>query len=214
MKQPQPFKNIPSECKMPDLSDLKPLLGIMIIQALFGDKLGLSHKTQLYLKNFIRLIDKALSAHKESRQCILDTIAERKRPTEEMAKEGRIIYMLAFPNHMETCINAVARSYKLLDRIKSDKQKEESPMFPRELKRLAKTQFESVTNIRNAVEHIDKLILKDEIAPGQPIMLALNRNHDGVMISDYEIKFEELAMVLRRMHEIAQYILKVKPQKS
>jgi len=211
MKQQQRFKRIPSECKMPDLSGLLPLLGTLIVQELLRAESGLSKKTLLYRRHFIRILDKALEEYGKAREAILDQIAERKRPPEEMAKVGLIIYMFAFTDHIDTCINAVARLYKLLDRIKSEP---ESPIFPREIRRLVETRSKPITNIRNAVEHIDELIRNDEVAPGQPIMLALSGNHDGVAVSSYEIKFEELAMVLRTMHEIAQYILTVKKQNS
>lgn len=121
--------------------------------------------------------------------------------------QERKVYLLAFTNPIETCINAVSRLFKLLKRIKLEK---ESPTFPRELRRLVETKSESITNVRNAAEHTDKLIQNDEIAPGQPVMLALSKNDDGVAVSNYEIRFKELAMVLEKMHEIAQYILTVK----
>lgn len=57
---------------------------------------------------------------------------------------------------------------------------------------------------------MDELIQNDEIAPGEPIMAAISKNDDGVVVSKCEIKFEELAMVLEKMHEIALYILTAK----
>ena len=85
---------IPSECKMPDLSGLDSLVGTLLIQELFRGKRGLSHKTRSYRINFVRLLDKALTEYHEARQCILAQIAEANRKTEEMAQDGRIIYML------------------------------------------------------------------------------------------------------------------------
>lgn len=202
---------IPSECKMPDLSDLyTPLKGLLIVQLLVGEK-GLSWKASLYRRNFIRLLDKALQEYQKARDTILAEIAETKRPVEEKREQGRILYIFALTDHIETCINAVSRLFKLLDRIKSEK---ESPVVPRELRRLVETRSKSIDSIRNAIEHMDERIQKDEIAPGQPIMLVLSEDHDGVAVSNKEIKFEALAMVLRTMHEIALYILKAKNQNS
>jgi hypothetical protein len=211
MTQKPQYKNIPSECKMPDLSDFPPLLSDLFFQEAFGNKSGLSKKTQLYRRNLIRLLDKALREYKGARKAILDQITESNRPPREMKKQGRFIYTFLFVDHIETCINAAARSYKLLDRIKTEK---ESPEVPRELRRLVETKSKSIESIRNAIEHIDQLIQKDKIAPDQTIMLALNEYHNGVTILSNEIKFEELAMVLRTTHEIAQYILRTKKQKS
>jgi len=187
---------IPSECKMPDLLGLVPLIGRLIVQLLVGGDVRLSRKASLYRKNFIRLVDKALREYHAAREALLGEIQGTQRS-----------FLIEFTNHIETCINAVSRLFKLLERIKSEK---ESPAFPRELRRLVETKNEPITNVRNVVEHIDEHIQKDEIAPGKSIMLALSKNDDGVVISNFEIKFKELAMVLEKMHEIARHILTVK----
>lgn len=198
---------IPTECKMPDLSGLdSPLIGQLLVQVMIGEP-GLSRKTGLYRRNFIRLLNKALVEYHEAREVILAEIAEANRPAEEMIKHGRRIYIIAFTNHIETCINAVSRLFKLLERIKAER---DSPAVPRELRKLVETKSKSIDYIRNAVEHMDELIQRDEIALGQPIMLALSKNDDSVVVSNYEIKFKELAIVLEKMYEIAQYILTVK----
>jgi len=198
---------IPLECKMPDLSGLdSPLLNRLLVQLLMGER-GLSRKSKLYRKNFIRLIDKALREYRNAREAILAQIAEPKRTAEEMARTGRIIYIVAFTDYIENCINAVWRLYKLLDRIKSEKG---APALPLELRRLVETQSESITKLRNSVQHIDKIIRKDEIAPGRPIMLVLSENEDGAVVGNYEIKFTDLALVLEKMNEIAKYILTIK----
>ena len=62
---------IPSECKMPDLSCLdSPLWNRLIVQLLVGEK-GLSRKAQLYRRNFVRLIDKALEEYNNAREVLL-----------------------------------------------------------------------------------------------------------------------------------------------
>jgi hypothetical protein len=202
---------IPKECKMPDLSGLDfHLIGPLLIQFLIGEP-GLSQKARLYRRNFVRLVEKALREYHEARGVILAQIAEANRPAKEMKKHGRQIFMVQFTDHIETCINATARLFKLLERIKSER---EAPAFPKDLRRLVETKSEPITNVRDAVEHIDEQIQNGEIAPGKPIALAVTRNDDGVMIADYEIKFEELAMVLKKMHEIAQYILTIKKMEA
>ncbi len=198
---------IPSECKMPDLSGLdSPLMNRLIVQLLVGEK-GLSRNVKLHRRNFIRLIDKALREYHEAREIILAQIAEANRSSEEMSRDGRQIYILTFTDYIEDCINAVRRLYTLLERFKSEK---ESPVLPRYLRRLVETKMKSVVDIRNTVEHMDERVQNGEIATGQPIMLAINKNEDGVVVADYEIKFKELALVLEKMNEIAQYILTIK----
>ena len=182
----------------------------MLVQVLLGDP-GVSPKVGLYRRNFIRLVDKALNEYQEARKAILDQIAEANRPAEEMKKHGRYIYVFTFTDCIETCINAVSRLFRLLERIKSEK---ESPEIPRELLGLVEGKGEPIRHVRNAVEHMDEKIQSGERAPGEPIMLTVNKNDDGVVVLDYEIKFEELAMVLKKMLEIALYILTVKKMKA
>jgi hypothetical protein len=198
--------SLPSECKMPDLSGLDSLMGRLFIQAFIGEP-GLSQKTRLYRSNFIRLADKALREYHESRELILAQIAEMNRSTESISRDGRNIYLFTFTDHIETCINAVRRLYKLLGRIKAEKQ---SPGLPRELRRLVETMEVIIVDIRDAIEHIDEMIQKDEVAPNRPIMAAGSENWDAVVVANEEIKFEDLAMVLRKMHEIALYLLTIK----
>jgi hypothetical protein len=201
---------LPSECKMPHLSGLDSLMNRLIIQALIGEP-GLSQKTRLYRRNFVRLVDKALREYHEARKLILAQIAEMNRPSKEMIRDGRSIYLFRFPDHIETCINAVRRLYKLLERIKAE---QESPELPRELRRLVETMEATIVDTRDAIEHIDKMIQKDEIAPNRPIMAAGSENWDAVVVANEEIKFEDLAMVLRKMHEIALYLLTIKKANS
>jgi hypothetical protein len=201
---------LPSECKMPDLSGLDSLMNRLIIQALIGEP-SLSQKTRLYRRNFVRLVDKALREYHEARKLILAQIAEMNRPSKEMIRDGRSIYLFRFPDHIETCINAVRRLYKLLERIEAEK---ESPELPRELRRLVETMEVTIVDIRDAIEHIDEMIQKDEIAPNRPIMAAGSENWDAVVVANEEIKFEDLAMVLRKMHEIALYLLTIKKADS
>jgi hypothetical protein len=198
---------LPSECKMPDLSDLdSPLVGRLLVQLLVGER-DLSPKTRLYRRNFIRLVDKALREYHEARELILAQIAEMNRSAEEMSRDGRLLFIIRFPDHIETCINAVRRLYKLLGRIKAEK---ESPRLPREVRRQAETIERPVVDIRDAIEHIDDVIRDDELAPGKPVMATVSENGDAVVVSNYQLKFEELATVLRKMHEIALHLLIIK----
>ena len=201
---------LPSECKMPDLSGLDFLTNRLIVQLLIGER-GLSQKTRLYRRIFVRLVDRALREYHEARELILAQIAEMNRSPKEMSRHGRSVYLFAFPDHIETCINAVRRLYKLLERIKSEK---ESPGLPRELRRQLETMEGKIVKIRVAIEHMDERILNGEIAAGKPVMATGSKNWDAVVVADEEIKFEDLAIVLRKMYEIALYLLTIKKADS
>jgi len=172
---------------------------------------GLSQKTSGYLINFIRLVDKALREYHQAREAILAQIAEMNRSPEEMTRDGRSIYLLSFTDHIETCINAVQRLCKLLGRIKAEG---ESPKIPRELRRQVEVAEEKIKAIRSAIEHMDELIREGDTGVGKPIMAAGNQEWDAILVSDRELKFEELATALRIMHQIALYVLPTKKANS
>jgi hypothetical protein len=187
---------IPTQCKMPDLSDLDtPLWNRLIVRVAVGER-NISLKASLYRRNFIRLIDKALREYGDARKVILAQIEE----------PSRLGYVFKFTDHIENCINAVSRLFRLLDRICSEK---DSPVFPRSLKKLVQTKNTLITKTRNSVEHIDERIQGDGY-PGKPIMLILNEETDGIVVDEFEIKFQELSMILRNMNQIASYLLHLK----
>ena len=196
---------IPKECKMPDLSELATirLTARLIGHLLIGER-RLNRQAGLYLRNFIRLLDKAIREYSEAREVILCEIEESNRPTEEMVRDGQYIFPFIFTDHIETCINAIARVFRLLERIKSEK---DFPAFPRELRKLVETKSTSIKKVRDTVEHMDEKIQTGEISPGIPAMLILSNDTNAVVVSKYRIGFSDLAMILRKMHEIALYIL-------
>jgi len=181
---------MPSECKMSDLSDLVLLTDRLIVLLLIGLP-GLSREAGRCLRNFVRLVEKALFEHHEAREVLLKIIGKPER-----------FYMLyAFINHIETCINAVRRLYKLLDRINAEP---ESPYIPRELRRLVKSHERAIIKVRDASEHMNDII------QDKPTMLTVSEDNDGVIVNKYKLKFNDLDIVLRRMHEVAEYILSIK----
>lgn len=188
-----------SECKMPALSGIdSPLMNRLIVQLLIGEK-GISRNVSLYRRNFIRYIDQAIKYYDYTREACLAAAAN---------PQERLGFSLEFTNNIEICISAIRRSYRLLDRINSEPR--DSPLFPRELRRLLKAQSQSMIDIRDTAEHLDDRIREGEVAVGSPIMLTINKTEDGIVVADYEIKFKDLALVLEKMNEIGQYVLTIK----
>lgn len=198
---------IPTVCKMPDISDLDyPLKSRLMIHALIGNK-GLSRKEGLYRTNFVRLVDKAIKEYQLARSSIIDQINEAKRPPEKMAREGRILYIFNFTDHFENCINATGRLLKQLESIKSDTGR---LAIPKDIRRLIEAHSRAIPDIRNSAEHMEKIIQKDEIQEGQPVMLSIGGDGDRAVLARHEIRFNELATAIRRLHEVALDILDIK----
>lgn len=193
----------PSECKMPDLSTLEPLWTRLVPLLLVGAP-GLSKSTGLYLREYVRLVEKALREYCEARNAILEVVAEINDKGETPKQNARLAFVFLFADHMETCIDAIRRIYHLMNGIV--RIKEDSTLVPKELRKLVLTDYEPIRGIRDTIQHLDEDI-RDGIPPGKPVMLAVNDNADGIVISSHEMKFDQMAMVLRRMHEIALHIL-------
>lgn len=178
---------------MPDLSGVDfPLINRLIVRLLVPES-GISSKAKLYRTSFVRLQDKAIREYRQAREALLADIQQMR--------------FIEFTDHMETCINATLRLFKLLERLKSER---ESPSFPKELRRFVETKSRSVKGVRDAVEHMDEEIQFDRVTPGKPVALTVNKNGDGVLASSCELSFQDLAKVLEKFNEIALYILKIK----
>ena len=195
---------IPTECKMPDLSKLELLQGNLLLQLTFGQgDSGLSHNMSIFRRVFIRLLDKAVLEYRQARTAIVAQIEEDKRPTKEMKATGRIIYIFAFVDHLENCLNAVRRLLRILDRIKNEPT---GPAIPRLTRRLIETQRQPIIDFRDIIEHIDERINNDEFGTG-PVMLKPAHDTASVQIGCCYLRLDDLARIIENLHEIASYLV-------
>ena len=193
--------SIPSECKMPDLSGLSPLIHKLVVQLMVGEA-GLSYKAKMYRRDFVRLVDKAIREYRAARDAILAEIEGQDKT-----------YGTAFTDHIETCINAVRRLYNLLDMFNSDGELLEG--LRTGLLKDTKAMLKKIKRLRDATEHMDVFIKRGKKLPGKPVMLTISEDDDGtVQVSEHRMRLKELAMVLRNMHEIALHLLKYKKPQS
>jgi hypothetical protein len=202
-------KMIPTECKMPDLSDCSAerLQGQAILHVIIGDP-GVNTKERFYRRLYARLVDKAIYEYGMARKALLEEIAEQRRPSEEMVRTGRQFFILAFVDHFENCINAVNRSLKLFERMKHE------PIVsgvPRQLRRALEAYSTSLPDVRNTFEHMDEQIRDDRIADGQPIMLSVGGDGDRAVIGEDEVSFKDVAVTLRKLHEIGKLLFESRP---
>ncbi len=188
---------IPTECKMPDLSDLELGLKKYLLLRAFMDNPGVTKKQRLYRSNFVRLVDKAVKEYHEARKSITAQMEEVRRPAKELEK-GRILYILDFTDHFETCVNALNRLLKQLDVIKNETSYWK---ISRPVRNSIVAHSRLIPDIRDAAEHMEEHIRGDEV--NGPVMLMTSENGDKAIIGEYEIKFSDVATALRRLHQIA-----------
>jgi hypothetical protein len=193
---------IPSKCEMPDLSELDArLVRFLILDVLIGEP-GLSQREGFYRRNFVRLVDKALLEYQDARSALIKQIEEGNA---EVLSTGAASFF-RFIRHLENCVNATSRLLKLADRIKSEKG---SLSLPRLARRSIEAHSRTIPDIRNAIEHMDEIIRKDEIAEGQPVMLGIGREGDRVVIASHKVRFSDLSNTLRSLHDVACHILEI-----
>ena len=195
---------IPTECKMPDLTECfaDRLQGRSLLHVFIGEP-GVNPRERLYRRIFARLVDKAIYEYGMARKAILAQITEEKRSCEEMAQTGRLLFVLAFVDHLENCINAVNRALKLIERMKAE------PILsgvPRELRRALAAHSASLPDVRNTFEHMDEQIRDDKITDGQPVMLSIGEDGDRAIIGSHELLFTDVATTLRKLHKIGQQL--------
>lgn len=195
---------VPEKCEMPDLSDLEPALFRGILLRMFTGEPGLSHEQSLYRKTFIRLVDKSIGEYQAARQLILTQLEDDSKPFELMMTEGRLLCVHHFVDCFEDCINALRRALRLLDRIKDTG----SPLaLPRLARRSVEAREDAVKNVRNTVEHIDEVIQRGELSDGQAVALWFSKDGLGAEVGSFAIRFFDVSVTLRRMHEIAASLL-------
>ena len=182
---------------MPELSTDK-LKALYIAASLVSCGKHLLIEENIYLKVYVRLVDKACNEYNFSREYLLEEIDDNKHSDE---REYRTISIFGFWDHIENCINAIKRIYLIFDRIKSVKgnlniDKEERILIEKE-----KT---IIVNMRDTVEHLDeKLQSIDTYA------ISINSTQDGISIYSFNIKFYDLHKLLERFKKIGKEWIKI-----
>jgi len=189
---------LPKSCKMPDLAHLDSLIPCLMTALLSSEGRHLTKNEKLYVRVFVRLVDKAITAYEATRACVIATVEEMQRSPEEMEQQGRQFYMFGFINNMENCLNAARRLFSLLDSVKSEAG---GLQIKRDLSRRIATHFNAIKDIRVAVEHIESKIQGGEISG--PVMLTVSDDDESVEIAGYSIRFEDIARLLKHFHAMA-----------
>jgi len=178
---------------MPNLSDRNvPIAKYLLPQLLVGgvedDPFG------LLLREFVRLVDKAVFEYEDARGAF-ETGSENHR---------YILPHIAFTNHFETCINAVARLLKILDRLV---RLHRNAGQLRTIRKMAKAAEKEVRGIRDQIEHMAEDIQKGARAAGDPIMLALSEDGKTARVGDQCIALSEVARAITALHRVALAVL-------
>ena len=89
----------------------------------------------------------------------------------------------------------------------------EPNLISRETRRLVYSLSHETDN-RDAIEHNDDRILKDEREPDHPVLLRLSDTKEMVLIGSEKLRLDQLRLALSRMHQMAQSMLDSIPRTS
>ena len=202
---------IPTSCELPDISNECPALtpAAMLRFGFLGT--GLGDKSAMVLRTAVRLTDKGVIEYRRARGVVLAQLAEATRSAEEMTKNGRVIYMFDFIDHMENCINAIRRLLALLNTIKEDPTiPDNSPIKIA----LGHALCKEVFDFRNTIEHMEERIESGQLKDGQPVVLRLSDDSKSIEVGKHCISLNSLASLLVALHAAVNSLTQVPPQRA
>jgi len=182
---------LPESCKMPDLSHLESLIpGFMTAIIGFNGEL-LTEKERLYVRVFVRLVDKAINEYITVRNYIIKQV-------EDMKHQGGNLYYFGIVNHMDTCINTTRRLFNILESIK---RQHGGLTIDSDIRKRIERHKSAIKNIRDSEEHINEVIQLGKTSG--PFMLSITDDDMGVKIANHTVKFDDLAQSLQYFHKMA-----------
>lgn len=176
---------------MPDISDLRTsAVGHFLAGSLIGAFQTLGKRYELSLAITARLIDKARYEYSQAREAAVAEERESAMSYEEILQrgQGQFLYTATITNHLENCINTLARIYA----TNRDYRSSISP---------------TIIEMRNMMEHMDEKLSENTHGPISPDItedaseikiLFQNKKHpeEGSLI----LGTASLAEEIRRVH--------------
>ncbi len=192
---------LPSDCKMPDLTNLlaTPIDKSFLTNQLVGSESRFSEKMLIYRRNFLRLADKAVRDYFDARGATLLIIDKQNSHTLGIV-DGRVL-MNVITNKLEDCIITVRRLFDYFDRIKSDAT---TVPIDRLFKKRIEALNDSIIEVRDLVMHMDKDISGSLVTFGDSIAPALNQASDTISVGKSSLRAESLARAISLFHGFAR----------
>lgn len=142
------------------------------------------------LMNFNRVVDILIEEYETARRSMIQV-------TEETGAVP-LSALLSAIGHFETCITTTLRAIRFAQRLRS---RSRGAVVPPKLSVLSGTVEDRIRNMRNAIEHLENQIARDDWKPGQPYCLMAYEDRIG--LGDDAIRYVELAQWIRDLHDLA-----------
>lgn len=187
-------------CRAPDLSSLStPVFGNYALNLSFAGCGTSDPKANSFVVNYILAVDKAIREYNAARNLMVAYASSANVTTTLVESLGRF----------ETCINCTKRALRHIERLA---RYPEGPAVERTVRRLLDNYGNSITPLRDAIEHIDERIQNGGVADGDPRALFVSPDATRLEIADHRLEFDKLASLLTRMREVAEELARYKEQ--
>jgi len=176
--------------EMPDLGHLKDklLLDLMLNIALGGAGPNDLTARALWV-NYIRLVDKSVFEYKNARDSLEEYVST---PNEVIYPLFRCI------SHLENCIDSVKRAVSFAEKMRRNK---ESPGINK-LSVLSIVTKKKLNYFRNAIEHLEKDVVKNNISEDNPTMLLIR--HNSITLAGEKLSYHELSEWIQELYNLAK----------
>jgi hypothetical protein len=189
-----------THCDAPELSEANSSLRFHVEAALvFHGKLRPpTAKASRLFTTFLLVVDKAAREYAAGRELLI-AYASSSNET-KLFIEGLGRY--------ETCVTTTKRAFRLFDRLKKER---EVPSVARLTRTLALASGKRITDIRNAIEHIDEDIVKGELADGEPHLLLMDKAGTRLELADHVLTFAALHSAILNLHRAGAAMIEALP---
>jgi hypothetical protein len=175
----------------PDLSQLfLPVAANYTLNIAFRGAGRADRTLQSYLTNYIRATDRALQSYNFGRAKLIEFVA---------STNGILVYLEAL-SEFEIAITYARRALRFFEKLRSHPN---GPDIERVVARVMASYERRATPVRDAVEHLDERITRGEIAEGQPTALSVSPDGERLEVADVAISFNDLALLLGKLHEVS-----------
>jgi hypothetical protein len=171
----------------PEASTLRKQLEIAMI--FHGRQIPTNSSAGRLLTTYVVTVDKAAREY----------VAGCGRIKEHLV-EGGVQSFVEGVNHFETCVNSAKRALRVLERIGAQRG---GLSLDRTLRKLASTRANTITDIRDSIEHIDADILSDtELSEGDAHLLTLDKSGEKLEIGKNTMTLADLHSAIDVLYRV------------
>jgi len=187
--------------EIPDLSGLKPKSLQLTLYGVTG-RAADDYKVYALVLNFVRVVDMALQDFLNCRMSLMEYWNRTDSSTVPLG------FLILGAGHFEACVGNLKRATELLKAIRGyDGLNSSTQALVRQKYTVLNTHVEkTVTDMRNAIQHLYGDIKKGAIVEGQAIYPSSTAK-DGMRLGQHKILFSDLAAWLTELHTLSQNLV-------